>query len=140
MTSNDPAAALAIPDGFNEALAAWQAHCECLLNDDHRKSPYWLPITECWSERKMQHAATLANYCVDALASVAAKGVREMHASAANALLYVWSRFAETNTQPEHISKRCNPHHIDWMFGRCVACHEDVRDIVARREKYDHRI
>lgn len=51
----------AVPDGFNEAVAAWQAHCECLSSDDHRKSPYWLPITECWSERRMQHAATLAN-------------------------------------------------------------------------------
>lgn len=58
MTSDLQAAA---PDGFNEAVAAWQAHCECLSSDDHRKSPYWLPITECWSERRMQHAATLAN-------------------------------------------------------------------------------
>jgi hypothetical protein len=68
MTNEISAAAERVRSGFDEAVANWTAHCECLCSDDHRKSPYWLPITECWSERRMQDAATLANFALSLIA------------------------------------------------------------------------
>ena len=63
-----------VPNGYDQAVANWTAHCECLSSDEHRKSPYWLPLTECWSERRMQDAATLANAH---LAEIAARDADE---------------------------------------------------------------
>lgn len=48
-------------DDVKAAAERYRKHQQRLCEDEHHKSPYWLPLTECWSERRLEDANVLAN-------------------------------------------------------------------------------